>query len=130
MGKILIIKGADFSAVAISKVEPGGGETISWNPTRIGQYIGETGTVVNNARYDSMITPLTPGKTYTVHQQSNDNNIRVFNMQGGTYTQVTFSKENPYSYTCPSDKTSYVIQTIFDHDIEGQYPNTPYIVVS
>lgn len=129
MGKILIIKGADFSAVAVGKAEPDG-KTILWNPTRIGQFINATGTVVSAARYDSMITPLTPGKTYTVYQQTEVNNIRVFDKQGDTYTQVAVSQKNPYYYMCPSDKTSYVIQTIFDHNIEDTYPNTPYIEVS
>ena len=106
---------------------------ITWNATTIGGFIGADGNPVSNGRYDSMLTQLQAGKSYNIHQQvkapsdPTSNHIRTFRLSGTTYTQVNdYNSSDSYTYQCPTDSNTYVLQTVVDHYIIS---NTPWIEV-
>lgn len=85
-----------------------------WEVTMPNGYLNQSGTKVNDSRYDSQQLPLKNGATYYVVPQVTEagNNARLFRVEGTTYTQEQSWKTSlPFSFTCPATG-NYVLQNI------------------
>ena len=100
-----------------------------WEAEKKGYY-DASHTFTSNTRYNACEVSLENGYQYKVVQQSDTttgNNLRVWRVEGTTYTQVLTRKSNITEYIdCPNDGYNYVLQVIFDNK-SGSYKILPHI---
>jgi translation elongation factor EF-Tu-like GTPase len=93
-----------------------------WEPTAFGSCISEDGSETEDSKIDSMLFRLTPGRTYSVTQQSEGLNARIFVRNEDTLTQDSVFTNYQFNYTCPEDGSQRVMQLIREVDNENPIP--------